>query len=74
MTPSQQLKEIKGILNMALAPTLKIERRGRSQVERPMTEVDRVQWLADEYREAKRELNNIAEDAAEENLRWQRRW
>lgn len=68
MTVSEQLKTIHGILNVALAPTLKIEGRGNNACERPMSTVERVQWLANEYREAKRELDHLAEEAAGEDL------
>ena len=70
MTAAQQLKEIKGILNIALAPTIRIEygKHKNDATEYPMTEVERVQWLADECREAKRELQNTADDAAGEDL------
>lgn len=70
MNAAQQLKAIKGILNVALAPTLRFEygKRKNDITEYPMTEVERVQWLADELREAKRELQDIADDAAGEDL------
>jgi hypothetical protein len=70
MTAAQQLKEIKGILNTALAPTIRIKygKRKGDETEYPMTQVDRVQWLAEQYREARRELESIAEDAAGEDL------
>jgi hypothetical protein len=64
-TAAQQLKEIKGILNLALAPTIRIE---KDDVEYPMTEAERVQWVVNELKDKQRELDNIAEDAAGEDL------
>lgn len=52
---SQQLKEIKGILNLALAPTIRIEKG----VEYPMSEAERVQWIVNELRDKNRELDAI---------------
>jgi hypothetical protein len=68
MTAAQQLKEIKGILNIALAPTLRFEGRGRKMTEIPMTQVERVKWLADELRDKNNELQAIADEAAGEDL------
>lgn len=70
MTPSKQLKEINGILNIALAPTIRIERDTKSPhgVEYPMTTAERVQWLADELKKKNDELDAIAEEQAGEDL------
>ena len=70
MTASQQLKEIKGILNLAFAPTIRIKygKRKNDITEYLMTEFERVQWLADELRDKKKELQDIAEEAAGEDL------
>lgn len=73
MTAAQQLKAIHDILNIALAPTIRIEwekrgKRVKDATEYPMTEVERVQWLANELRDKNKELQDIADDAAGEDL------
>lgn len=64
MTAAKQLKEIKDILNLALAPTIRIVKG----IEYPMSEAEQVQWLANELRNKKEALQDIADDAAGEDL------
>lgn len=70
MTSKEELKAINGILNIALAPTIRIERDAKSPygVEYPMTTAERVQWLADELKKKNNELDAIAEEQAGEDL------
>lgn len=44
--PKAELKNIAGILNLVYAPTIRIE----NDVEYPMSQAERVQWLVDEYK------------------------
>jgi len=46
MNDTQQLKEIKCILDLALAPTIRIEK----DTEYPMSEAERVQWVVNELK------------------------
>lgn len=48
LTPVQQLKEIKAALNLAAAPTIRIEGTGIRTTEYPMSEPERIKWLGDE--------------------------
>ena len=54
MTAIQQLEEIKAILNVVFAPTIRI----REGIEYPMSEAERVQWVVNELR-ISRALNKL---------------
>lgn len=67
MTAAQQLKEIKGILNLAFAPTIRMDNKDGG-TEYPMTQAERVQWVVNELWDKKKELDDIADEAAGEDI------